>query len=154
MEHLFSKRKSTTAQKDEGEVGLQLKTLEDMIEATKEHKNNTASARHQTWDCVTLESTFTNSRASVQNKWADLAYQGNWEELLRMAIKTPGLINSRRLQTQITPGSAQGRSPAGYTALHQSAWHGAPVEIVQALINLGAHRTYPISTTHLTTNHN
>ena len=143
MEHLFSKRVSRGTQKDEGDLGLQPKTLADMIEATKEYKDNTASARSQTWDCVVLESTLTNDRVSVQNKLADLAYQGDWEELLRMAIETPRLINSRRLQKKIAPGGAQGRPPAGYTALHQAAWHGAPVEIVQALINLGAHRMYP-----------
>ena len=151
MEYLFSKMKFTGAQKDAGDIGFQPKTLADMIEATKQHKNSTASAR---WDCVAFESTRTNGWDSAQSKWADLAYQGDWEELLRMAIETPGLINSRRLQKRIAPGSAQVRSPAGYTALHQAAWHGAPVEIVQALINLGAHRTYPISTTHLTTNQN
>lgn len=153
MEHLFSKRKPRGAQQNDGDIGVQPKTLADMIEATKEHKDNMTSARDQSWDCVTLESSFTNSWVRMLNKWADLAYQGDWEELLRMVTETPVLINSRRLQKRIGAGGAQCRPSAGYTALHQAAWHGAPVEVVQALINLGAHRTYPISTIHLTKNH-
>jgi hypothetical protein len=146
MKHLFTKSKSKGAQKDEEDVDTQPKTLADMIEATKKHKVNIDSSRYQSWDCVAVESSSTNSWAMMLNKWADLAYQGDWEELLRMAIETPDLINSRRLQKRIGPG-AQGRPPAGYTALHQAAWHGVPVEIVQALINLGAHRTHFISST-------
>lgn len=68
-----------------------------------------------------------------------------------MGTETPFLINSRRLQKRIGAGGAQSRPSAGYTALHQAAWHGARVEVVQALINLGTHRTYPISTIHLIT---
>ncbi len=107
----------------EGDVGVQPKTLADMIEATKEHKVNIASARDQSWDCVTLKSSFTNSWARMLKKWADLAYQGNWEELLRMGIQTPVLINSRRLQERIGAGGAQGRPSAGYTVIHHSLGH-------------------------------
>jgi len=138
MKYLLAQRWSGGAQKDEGDADSQPKTLADMTEATKKREVNITSARRQSWDCVTLESSFTNIWASMLNKWADLAYQGDWEGLLRM--ETPVLINSRRLQKQIGSGVAQGRPPGGYTALHQAAWHGAPVEIVQALINLGARR--------------
>ena len=149
MKHLFSKSKSRGEQGDEEDVDTQPKTLAEMIEATKDRKfSSLASARYQSWDCVALESSPTNSWANswaeMLNNWADLAYQGDWEELLRMGIEKPVLINLRRLQKRIGPGGAQGRPPAGYTALHQAAWHGAPVEIVQALINLGARRTYSI----------
>ena len=74
------------------------------------------------------------------NDWADLAYKGDWEGLLSTGLTSPGLVNSRRLQKEIGPGGVQRRPSAGFTALHQAAWHGAPVEIVQALINLGARR--------------
>jgi len=151
MKHFFSKMKSRQTQRDEGDVDAQPKTLAGVMEATKEHKVNLARVRNQTWDCVTLDSSYKDSWALTLNTWADLAYQGKWEELLKMGTETPVLINSRRLQKRIGPG-AQGRPPGGYTALHQAAWHGAPVEIVQALINLGANRMYPISTIHLTTN--
>lgn len=154
MKHLFSKGRSRWAQTDEGGVDSQPKTLVDILEATKEHKANNDRARYKKWACVALESSTTNSWNRMVNKWAPFAHQGNWEELLRMRIETPDLINSRRLQKRIGPGGGQGRPPAGFTALHQAAWYGAPVEIVLALINLGANRAYPISITHLTTNHN
>ena len=154
MKHLFSKGRSRWAQTDEGDVDSQTKTLVDILEATKEHKANKDKAQYKKWDCVALESSTTNSWNRMINNWADFAHQGNWEELLRMGIETPDLINSRRLQKRIGPGGEQGRPPAGYTALHQAAWYGADVEIVLALINLGANRAYPISSTHLTTNHN
>jgi hypothetical protein len=152
MKHLFSKKGSKLAQKDEGDVDVQPKKLADVVEATKKYKANTPSLRDQSWDCVALESSYKYSWSLMLNTWADLAYEGKWENLLKMGNETPALINSRRLQKRVGPGGTQGRPPAGFTALHQAAWHGAPVEIVQALINLGANRTYPISTTHLTTN--
>lgn len=145
MTHLFSKNKAKGGNQDEDEVDAQPMTLKEMIEATKGHRVDT---RYSTWDCVALESSFTNTWAKTLNKWANLAYKGDWEGLLRMGIKWPDLINSRRLHKRM---SAPARPSAGYTALHQAAWHGAPVEIAQALIDLGAHRT-PTFTANLTTN--
>lgn len=139
MKHLFSKSKSKRANKDEEEADTQPKTLAELVEATRVE---TASSRYQSWDCVALEHLPTTNWAKALNEWADLAYKGDWEGLLRTGLERSTLINSRRLQKQIGPGGTQRRPSAGFTALHQAAWHGAPVEIVQALINLGAHRAH------------
>lgn len=41
-----------------------------------------------------------------------------------------------------SPWTATGsKDPSGYTPIHQAAWHGASVEEVQRLLNLGAWRT-------------
>jgi hypothetical protein len=148
-----SKSKSKGAHQDEEEEEAQPQTLQEIIEATKEWKSKSANARYKTWDCMALESSCRDSHVKTLNTWADLAYKGDWEGLLRMGVESPSLINSRRLQKRIGPGGAQSRPTAGYTALHQAAWHGAPVEVVQALIDLGAHRTaLPILTPRMTTN--
>jgi len=162
MEHLISKSKSKGSNRDEEEVDAQPKALAEMIEATKECRVKIASARYH-WDCVVLESLSTDTWVETLNKWADLAYKGDWEGLLRMGVKWanlaykgdseglgiglkwPVLINSRRLQNRIGPGGAHARPSAGFTALHQAAWHGAPVEIVQALINATSGPTVRLS---------
>ena len=148
MKHLLSKSKAEGGNQDEEEVDTRTMTLEDLIEATKGHTVMKVSSQYQLWDCIALESSSTNHWAKTLNKWADLAYQGDWEGLLSVGLESPVLINSRRLQKRI---GVPARPSAGYTALHQAAWHGASAEIVQALVNLGAHRM-PIFTAYLTTN--
>ena len=55
----------------------------------------------------------------------ELAYLGNWSALLRVLEADPGHVNSFR-------------EPNQYTPLHQAAWHGAPTDVVGALLRLGA----------------
>lgn len=54
----------------------------------------------------------------------DLAYRGDWNELLRRLEEQPGLVNSV--------------SSKGYTPLHQAAWHGASRQVIGTLLMLGA----------------
>jgi hypothetical protein len=69
----------------------------------------------------------------------DAAYMGDWGTLLkvtRFAIRR--FANCTRLRPN--PDSKTPWRPSSYTALHQAAWHGAPIEIVQGLIELGSSR--------------
>ncbi|GAA5441499.1 ankyrin repeat domain-containing protein [Deinococcus caeni] len=61
---------------------------------------------------------------------ADAARDYQWARLLDLLTRDPGRINADRIG-----GSS------GYTPLHQAAHGGAPVEVVQALPELGALRT-------------
>lgn len=54
----------------------------------------------------------------------ELAYKGEWPELLRHLESQPHLVNSI--------------SAKGYTPLHQAAWHGASPRVIGALFVLGA----------------
>ena len=54
-----------------------------------------------------------------------LAYQGQWERLIRVLREHRRFIN---VQSQAN----------GYTPLHQAAWHGATLEVIGALLSLGA----------------
>lgn len=58
---------------------------------------------------------------------ADLAYAGNWADLLPILRRNPTLTN--------TPSEQK-----GYTVLHQAAWHGASLNVVGELLALGADR--------------
>jgi hypothetical protein len=57
----------------------------------------------------------------------DLAFSGNWAELMPILRLNPVLANSPSEQK-------------GYTALHQAAWHGASLDVVGELLSLGADR--------------
>lgn len=61
---------------------------------------------------------------------ADAARGYDWKRMVEILEDDPSLINMTRLD-----GST------GYTPLHQSAHGGAPADIVQKLLNLGAWRT-------------
>jgi hypothetical protein len=54
----------------------------------------------------------------------ELAYKGEWRELLRLVEIQPHLVDSI--------------SAKGYTPLHQAAWHGASPCVIGALLKLGA----------------
>ena len=84
----------------------------------------------------------------------DAAYNGNWHALLSIAVRpgydfvTRDVANSTRLRPE---PDANGQNalewkPSGYTALHQAAWWGAPIEVVRGLIELGASRAFIIPT--------
>lgn len=84
-----------------------------------------------TWHGV-LDSTQLQAGHVLQRRTlADAARDGNWGQVFAMlqSDKTLSANHSR-------PG---GKSL--YAPLHQAAWHGAPVGVVQQLIDLGAWRT-------------
>lgn len=84
-----------------------------------------------TWDGITLERTLDEREAQARHALADSAKAGDWSRVFRLLSRTHGeWINSTR------PGGL-----ARYAPLHQAAWHGAPVPVVEKLITLGGWRT-------------
>lgn len=68
---------------------------------------------------------------SPQERLADLAKTGNWEGVLT-------LLGQYRV---LSPNSWRPSGTSIYTPLHQAAWHGAPAEVVERLVELGGWRT-------------
>lgn len=66
-----------------------------------------------------------------RNSLADAARDGNWSLVLAMLDK----------DRTLSPNQWRPAGLSLYTPLHQAAWHGAPVEVVQRLLDLGAWRT-------------
>lgn len=64
---------------------------------------------------------------SEDNEVVSLAFQGNWKALLPILKEQPNLVN-------------QASGSKGYTPLHQTAWHGAPLSVIGMLLRLGADR--------------
>lgn len=58
----------------------------------------------------------------------ELAYGGQWDQLLQLLRQHPERVNSAS-------------EAKGYTPLHQAAWHGANPDVVGALLALGANPT-------------
>src|SRR4051812_43980235 len=82
------------------------------------------------WDGVTRPETLTQEAASIRQQLADAVKAYDWDNALAILARHGDLINSTR------PG---GRSL--YTVLHQAAHGGAPTEVVEQLLALGAWRT-------------
>lgn len=101
------------------------------------------------WDCVTREDVLRDDWVKERLEWTEAAYIGDWEKLFRLACQGEApfgdrptkLINTTRLQKAKNITSGNGRPLSGFTALHQAAWHGAPLEVVQGLLDWGAYRT-------------
>ena len=85
---------------------------------------------HATWDGVTLRTTYQDWIVERRDQLADAARAGDWPAVLRQLGTRREWVNATRL------GGA-----SGYAALHQAAWHGAPVDAVTRLVELGAWRT-------------
>jgi hypothetical protein len=85
-------------------------------------------------------------------RWSDAAYRGDWEALFRIAVRGSWDFAYGRFAncTRLLRNPQGARTPSRYTALHQAAWHGAPVNIVQGLIELGASRGYSVMFFHST----
>lgn len=64
----------------------------------------------------------------MKTQVADLAYKGQWKELLKVLRNQPFLVN-------------EASESKGYTPLHQAAWHGANPAVIGALLSLGANPT-------------
>lgn len=61
----------------------------------------------------------------MPNQITHLAYLGDWNSLLSALAANPQHVNAFK-------------EPKRYTPLHQAAWHGAPPEVIGALLLLGA----------------
>jgi hypothetical protein len=82
------------------------------------------------WDGVTRSATLRKEHAAVRHALADAARSYNWSRVCGMLSEHRELINTTR-----PDGTAL------FTPLHQAAHGGAPLEVVQHLIELGAWRT-------------
>lgn len=82
------------------------------------------------WDGVTRAETLKLQVAAARQRLADAAKAYDWSAALALLDENGQLINTTRLDGQSL-----------YAVLHQSAHGGAPVEVVEQLLNLGAWRT-------------
>lgn len=82
------------------------------------------------WDGITQVEGMTPEVASVRHALADAGRQQNWDRLIDLISKNPNLANICRLG-----GSSL------FAPLHQAAYGGAAIEVVERLLKLGAWRT-------------
>lgn len=82
------------------------------------------------WDGIVRSGTLKDDETRVRQQLADAAKNYDWKVLLALLDQRPELVNTTR------PGGT-----SLYAPLHQAAHGGAPIEIVQTLINVGAWRT-------------
>lgn len=64
----------------------------------------------------------------MKTKVVELAYKGEWNDLLALLRRQPELVNTAS-------------ESKGYTPLHQAAWHGAKPVVIGELLALGANPT-------------
>lgn len=84
-------------------------------------------AEDHEWDGATLRTSSSPPEVARRDRIADAARDGHWPHLL-------GLLDSRSVNL-VRLGAAD-----GFASLHHVAWHGAPVEVAQRLVELGAWR--------------
>src|SRR5262249_20184868 len=87
------------------------------------------AAMDAVWDGITRPETLTPEAAAVRQRLADAAKAHDWPATL-------GLLEDTRLVNATRPGGS-----SLYAPLHQAAHGGAPVEVVERLLALGAWRT-------------
>ena len=83
------------------------------------------------WDGVLDPARLQPARAKRRQALADAARDGRWSVVLAMLEKDKSL----------SPNHWRPGGTSLYTPLHQAAWHGAPVDVVEQLVALGAWRT-------------
>jgi hypothetical protein len=82
------------------------------------------------WDGITEAAVLGNAHAEVRHELADAGKRYDWTRMMVILREHRDLINTTRL----------GGAPL-FAPLHQAAHGGAPSEIIEALIQLGAWRT-------------
>jgi hypothetical protein len=82
------------------------------------------------WDGVRKAETLCDSAVAERQAVADAALRYDWARLLELLAVKPPLVNSTRLD-----------GPALFAPLHLAAHGGAPDEVVERLIEMGAWRT-------------
>lgn len=82
------------------------------------------------WPGVTLSKSLNQTLVPIRHTIADAAKSYDWPRLLDLLARHGGHINVSRLDGK-----------AWYAPLHQAAHGGAPLEVVEQLIRLGAWRT-------------
>ena len=81
------------------------------------------------WDGVTKRDDYREAMVADRDRLADAARDGRWPDVFALLREHPW----------VNRGRVGGRS--AFTPLHQAAWHGAPVDVVRKLLDLGAWRT-------------
>ena len=82
------------------------------------------------WDGTTKSDGLQDKEVAIRHTLAEAARQYDWQKTLEILNERPDLVNATR---------PDGRSL--YTPFHQSAHGGAPAEVVQQMIDMGAWRT-------------
>jgi len=82
------------------------------------------------WDGITRSATLRPEAAAQRHQLADAAKAYNWNSVLSLLAQNPELVNVTRPDGQSL-----------YTSLHQAAHGGAPEQVVNRLVELGAWRT-------------
>jgi len=81
-----------------------------------------------------------------RNVYADALYRGDWNKVMEILVKEQGdivladWVNLPRLNKPKAERDPN-KQPTGYRALHQAAYHNAPLEIVDALVQMGGYCT-------------
>lgn len=87
-------------------------------------------ARQTVWQGVLERHVWNAEFLQAKDQLADACRAGDWERVFRAAEAVENWPNSFRVG-----GSSW------FTPLHQAAWHGAPIEVVETIIRAGAWRT-------------
>lgn len=82
------------------------------------------------WDGVRKAKTLTDEARAIRHRLANATRSYNWNDALTLLSKHPELINTTRLD-----------GLSLYSPLHQAAHGGAPTEVVEQMLKLGAWRT-------------
>lgn len=82
------------------------------------------------WDGIIRVDALEESRNRFRQELADAAKRYDWSQVTTVLRENPDLVNTTR------PGGS-----SLYVPLHQAAHGGAPVDVVQELVDLGAWRT-------------
>lgn len=88
-----------------------------------------------TWNGALDADAWKEPAAEASHRLADAAKVGDWEVVLRM-------VGDGR-STYPTVNSWRAGGTSWYAPLHQAAWHGASIEVVDQLLDLGAWRMLP-----------
>ncbi|HEY1015652.1 MAG TPA: hypothetical protein VGE07_23280 [Herpetosiphonaceae bacterium] len=84
------------------------------------------------WNSVTRAATLHTEEAQLRHRLADAAKAADWPQVLAILEQRPDLSNSTRPDGH-----------AWYAPLHQAAYTGAPLAVVERLLALGAWRSLP-----------
>ncbi|WP_329338927.1 ankyrin repeat domain-containing protein [Streptomyces sp. NBC_00663] len=87
------------------------------------------------WDGTTRPDSLKDHYVTERHRLADAARDGDWATVFRVLDEVRAKVNAHWVNCTRLGG------PSGYTPLHQAAWHGAPADVVQRLLALGAWRT-------------
>ena len=85
---------------------------------------------HTVWDGITRSEVLSESDVRLRHDLADSAKRYDWKRVFSILKDHDGLVNTSR-----PDGSSW------YAPLHQAAHGGAPIEVIERLIRMGAWRT-------------